>query len=122
MDSTSAAESYYRARDELVELDRIEKRRDAEVEELIEPSRPVRVRIAKSPINLTWIEFRIIHFLSRKPYKAYTRKQIIEAVVSENVELTEGSLDDHIRSLRDKLGILSDYIQSVPYIGYRFKP
>ena len=43
--------------------------------------------------------------------------------VNQDEELiTEESLADHVRSLRDKLGFFHDYVQKVPYIGYRFKP
>ena len=35
--------------------------------------------------------------------------------------MTEQALDEHIASLREKLGLFSDYVQSVPYVGYRFK-
>jgi DNA-binding winged helix-turn-helix (wHTH) protein len=30
-------------------------------------------------------------------------------------------LDQHITALRDQLGFFRDYVQTVPYMGYRFK-
>ena len=98
------------------------KRKDAEVEQLIEPSRPVRIRIGGAPIHVTMVEFRILQFLSRKPYKPFTPEQIVEWVNQPDSEVDEQTLADHIKTLRDKLGIFSDFVQSVPYIGYRFKP
>ena len=35
--------------------------------------------------------------------------------------VTEQTLDQHVQTLRQKLGLFSDYVQSVPYVGYRFK-
>jgi DNA-binding winged helix-turn-helix (wHTH) protein len=35
--------------------------------------------------------------------------------------VTEETVDEHIDALRDQLGVLHDYVQTVPYIGYRFK-
>jgi hypothetical protein len=30
-------------------------------------------------------------------------------------------VDQHVASLLDQLGAFHDYVQAVPYIGYRFK-
>jgi len=79
------------------------------------------VELSGQAIPLEPIEYLILTFLARKPYKAYTRRQIVEAIGSQAHPLTEESLDVHIASLRDKLGLFSDYVQSVPYVGYRFK-
>ena len=79
-------------------------------------------RLGRQPIELSPVEFRIIDFLSQTPYKAFTRKQIVEAVHDSKSAVTEETLDHYIQTLRDKLGIFSDFVQSVPYIGYRFKP
>ena len=72
-------------------------------------------------IPLDLVEFRILNFLSRKPYKAYTRRQIVQAISTPQHPVTEQTLDQHVDSLREKLGLFSDYVQSVPYVGYRFK-
>jgi len=79
-------------------------------------------RLGREPISLSWIEYRIVRFLSEKPYKAFTRGQIVQAIDSERHSVPEETLDEHIRTLRSKLGLFSDYVQSVPFIGYRFKP
>jgi DNA-binding response OmpR family regulator len=79
-------------------------------------------RLGRVPVELSLIEFRIVAFLSNTPYKAYTRRQIVAAISTEKQSVDEDGLDEHIRTLRDKLGIFSDFVQSVPHIGYRFKP
>ena len=79
-------------------------------------------RLGRQPISLSLVEYRIIQFLANKPYKAYRREQIVDAVSSERHPVTDNDLDEHIRTLRGKLGLFSDYIQTVPYIGFRFKP
>ena len=73
------------------------------------------------PIQLGNIEFRILLFLASRPYHAFKRRAIAEAVSSDWQAVTETDVDEHIASLRDQLGVLHDYVQSVPYIGYRFK-
>ncbi len=90
-------------------------------QESVHPRGTYLVELSGEPIPLETIEFRILMFLSAKPYRAFTRDQIAKAVRSEHHPVTAQSLDGFIRTLRDKLGIMSDYIQSVPYVGYRFK-
>jgi DNA-binding response OmpR family regulator len=80
-----------------------------------------RIKCGYEPISLSRIEFRILKFLSSKPYHAFTPRRIAEAVSTEELLVTEESLPGYIASLRRKLGFFSDYVQTVPYIGYRFK-
>lgn len=94
--------------------------------ESVEQTRPAgkrayRLKMGREPIWLRAIEFRILAFLSAHPYRAFTRRRIAEAVSTERFPLTEDAVDQHIASLRDQLGFFRDYIQSVPYIGYRFR-
>ena len=79
------------------------------------------VKLGKKPIVLSGIEWRILKFLSSKPYHAFTPRKIVEAVTTEAQPVTEDTLRGHIATLRDKLGFFADYVQTVPYIGYRFK-
>jgi DNA-binding response OmpR family regulator len=80
-----------------------------------------RVKLGRETIQLDIIAFRILRFLSANPYRAYTRRHIAEAVSSRRFPVAEEALDEHISVLRRQLGFFRDYVQSVPYIGYRFK-
>ena len=119
---SSYHESYRRKEDEITfELERqVEKQK--EIDEVIVEVPQFWYRLGREPIPLTLIEFRIIRFLANKPYRAFTPEDIAKGVTTEQNSVDRDSLESHIRSLRDKLGMFSDYIQSVPYIGYRFKP
>jgi len=79
------------------------------------------VAFGTQPIQLGQIEFRILLLLASRPYHAFKRRAIADAVSSDWETVTEADIDQHIASLRDQLGVLHDYVQSVPYIGYRFK-
>jgi DNA-binding response OmpR family regulator len=79
------------------------------------------VKRGREPIRLSDIEYRILKFLSSRPYHAFTPRDIVRAVTTENQPVTERTLRAHIQSLRAKLGFFADYVQTVPYIGYRFK-
>ena len=78
-------------------------------------------RRLKRPFKLNSIEWRILRFLSSTPYRAFTPRRIAEAVTTDSHPVTEETLRSHITSLREKLGLFADYVQTVPYVGYRFK-
>ena len=72
-------------------------------------------------IRLKPVEFRILTLLASQPYRAFSRRRIAVAVSTSDQPVTEATLGRYIRSLRDQLGYYADYVQKVPYIGYRFK-
>jgi DNA-binding response OmpR family regulator len=78
-------------------------------------------KMGRVPVTLSNVEFRILMFLAARPYHAFTRRHIAEAVTTARQPVAEETLDRYIASLRGKLGMFRDYVQSVPYIGYRFK-
>jgi DNA-binding response OmpR family regulator len=72
-------------------------------------------------LRLSLIEYRILRFLASRPNQALSLQRIARAVSTAKHYVSSESLTRHIHSLRGQLGFYSDYIQSVPYIGYRFK-
>jgi DNA-binding response OmpR family regulator len=80
-----------------------------------------RLALGKEVIQLGIVEFRILLFLASRPYHAFSRRSIADAVGSEQDPVREETVDRHVASLLDQLGVFHDYVQSVPYIGYRFK-
>jgi len=75
----------------------------------------------KKSIQLTLTEFRILHFLARRPGWVFTRYQIVDAVHGRDYPVTERSVDVQIVGLRKKLGDAGKYIETVRGVGYRFK-
>jgi two-component system alkaline phosphatase synthesis response regulator PhoP len=73
------------------------------------------------PVDLTYTEFKILHYLARKPGWVFTRYQIVEAVRGEEYAVTDRAVDVQIVSLRKKLGRFGKYLETVRGIGYRFK-
>ena len=70
---------------------------------------------------LTATEFRILHFLARRPGWVFSRDQIITGVRGHDYPVTERSVDVQIVGLRKKLGRAGDLIETVRGVGYRFK-
>ena len=87
---------------------------------LIHPGRH-EVLVNGKPLDLTFTEFRLLHFLARKPGWAFSRSQIVDAVKGEDYPVTERSVDVQVVGLRKKLGSLGTYIETVRGVGYRFK-
>ena len=84
--------------------------------------RSYRLALGQEIIQLGVVEFRILLFLASRPYYAFSLRSIADAVSSEHEPVREETVDRHIASLLDQLGIFHDYVQAVPHIGYRFKP
>ena len=83
--------------------------------------RSYRLALGNEIIQLGTVEFRILLFLANRPYHAFSRRSIAHAVSSQQEPVSEETVDRHIASLLDQLGVFHDYVQSVPYVGYRFK-
>jgi two-component system phosphate regulon response regulator PhoB len=79
------------------------------------------VRVGGRPVELTFTEFRILHFLAQHPGWVFTRYQIVDAVRGENYPVTERSVDVQIVGLRRKLGPAGKCIETVRGVGYRLK-
>jgi two-component system phosphate regulon response regulator PhoB len=73
------------------------------------------------PVDLTYTEFKVLHFLAGRPGWVFTRYQIVESVRGDNYPVTDRSVDVLIVGLRKKLGNYGNYIETVRGVGYRFK-
>ena len=74
-----------------------------------------------SPLKLTRSEFRLLESLIRQPGRAFSRAELIDAALGEDVMVLERTIDVHIRALRRKLGDFSELVETVRGVGYRFK-
>jgi two-component system, OmpR family, alkaline phosphatase synthesis response regulator PhoP len=86
----------------------------------IDPARH-EVTVSGKTVVLTASEFRILHFLSRRPGWVFSRDQIISAVKGDDYPVTDRSVDVQIAGLRKKLGRAGNLIETVRGVGYRFK-
>ena len=87
---------------------------------VIHPGR-YEVLVENKPVDLTFTEFGILHYLARRPGWVFTRNQIVDAVRGEDYFVTDRSVDVQIVGLRKKLGTASKYVETVRGVGYRFK-
>jgi len=78
-------------------------------------------RINGNPVELTYTEFQVLHYLAKRPGWVFTRYQIVEAVRGDDYPVTDRSVDVQIVGLRKKLGSFGKYIETVRGVGYRFR-
>lgn len=77
--------------------------------------------IRGKPVELTFSEFSVLHFLAGRPGRVMTREQIVDAVHGADYAVTDRAVDVQIVGLRKKLGPCADYVETVRGVGYRFK-
>jgi two-component system phosphate regulon response regulator PhoB len=78
------------------------------------------VLVESKKIDLTLTEFGILHYLASRPGFVRTRDQIIAAVHGKSTVLSSRTVDVHVTALRRKLDALSDCVETVRGVGYRF--
>ena len=71
-------------------------------------------------ISLTALEFRLLKHLIDRKGRVQTRDQLLEDVWGYSSDVTTRTVDTHIKRLREKLGSVSNHIQTIRGVGYRF--
>ena len=84
----------------------------------VDPSRH-EVRISGRPVTLTATEFRLLYHLVRNRGRVYTRAQLLDVVVGNDVIVVERNIDVHVSSLRRKLGEEGTRIETIRGVGYK---
>ena len=79
------------------------------------------VTMGENVVDLTPSEFRILHYLARRPGWVYSRDQIIDAIRGNGYVVTDRAIDVQVVGLRKKLGDYGKFIETVRGIGYRFR-
>ena len=78
------------------------------------------VRVSNQVVKLTATEFKILFYLASQQGRAFSREQLLNRVVGEGVVVVDRNIDVHIRSIRKKLTVCSQMIQTIRGVGYRF--
>jgi len=71
-------------------------------------------------VDLTATEFNLLRLLASRPGRVYTRQQIIDLLHEGFAAVTDRSVDVQVVSLRRKLGVTGQLVQTVRGVGYRF--
>ena len=80
-----------------------------------------RVTVEEMPVRLTSTEFKLLVELASKRGRVQTRDHLLDKVWGYTYEGYARTVDTHIRRLREKLGPIGEYIETIRGMGYRFR-
>jgi len=75
-------------------------------------------------VELTAVEFKLLHFLSLSPGRIFTRSQLMDRIYPDQRIVGDRTIDSHIKKLRKKLADVAgswEIIHSVYGVGYKFE-
>jgi DNA-binding response OmpR family regulator len=70
-------------------------------------------------LELTQAEFRILHLLATRIGWVFSREKILDHLWGDEKNVTDRSVDVHVKHLRDKLGPAGRMIANVRGVGYK---
>lgn len=73
------------------------------------------------PVSLTATEFSLLSVLARRPGKVFVRDSLMDGAYSENIAVSDRTIDSHIRRIRKKYNDAgcSNIIETVHGVGYK---
>ena len=78
------------------------------------------VHVDNVGINLTALEFKLLRQLVDTRGRVQSRDQLLSEVWGYSSEVTTRTVDTHIKRLREKLGPMGKYVQTIRGVGYKF--
>ncbi len=70
-------------------------------------------------LELTQAEFRLLHLLASRVGWVFSREKILDHLWGDEKNVTDRSVDVHVKHLRDKLGPAGGLIVNVRGVGYK---
>ena len=120
----------FSVRELILRVKAILKRSDTKTKEVVEVERQFgdlkidvdshEVHVDSQLIELTALEFRLLKELVDKRGRVQSRDQLLSEVWGYNAEVTTRTVDTHIKRLREKLGSMGRYVQTIRGVGYKF--
>lgn len=74
--------------------------------------------VEDKPVELTYKEYELLKYLTINQGIVLSRDNIMEKIWSSDYEGESRTLDVHIKTLRQKLGVAGGYIKTVRNVGY----
>jgi two-component system alkaline phosphatase synthesis response regulator PhoP len=94
-----------------------------EAGELRLDSRTQEVVVHGRRVELSTLEFKLLHFLASNPRRIFSRDRLLDEVWGRDRFVTPRTVDVHMRRLREKIELRADkpvHLQTVRGAGYRF--
>ena len=77
------------------------------------------VFLREEKLDLTQAEFRLLHLLASRTGWVFSREKILDHLWGDEKNVTDRSVDVHVKHLRDKLGSAGAMIRNVRGVGYK---
>jgi two-component system, OmpR family, response regulator len=76
---------------------------------------------AGTPLKLTAIEFGILRAFLTRPTSVFNREQLMRAAYQLNIQVSDRTIDSHIRNIRAKLAALAcdNVIETIHGVGFK---
>jgi two-component system phosphate regulon response regulator PhoB len=81
----------------------------------------VKLLIHGRPLDLTLIEFKLLHLLASNKGEVIDRDVILKDVWGYTEQVRTRTLDTHVKRLREKLGAEAEWLQTSRGYGYVFR-
>lgn len=78
------------------------------------------VFINDEQVSLTALEFKLLRQLVDRRGRVQSRDQLLSDVWGYSSDVTTRTVDTHIKRLREKLGGMGKYVQTIRGVGYKF--
>ena len=89
--------------------------------ELVIDSVKHEVALDGEPVKLTVTEFKLLRHLVQNRGRAYTRGDLLDAVLGQDAYVIDRNVDVHVATLRKKLGEYGKHILTIRGLGYKFR-
>jgi two-component system phosphate regulon response regulator PhoB len=80
-----------------------------------------RLTVNKEPVELTFVEFKLLHLLAQHQGHVVERDEILQDVWSYGDKVLTRTLDTHVGRVREKLGSAGNWVDTVRGLGYRLR-
>lgn len=77
------------------------------------------VTVGGIAVELTFKEYELLKLLMSRPGTVFSRQQILEKIWGVDFDMDTRTVDMHIKTLRQKLGVQGSIIQTVRNVGYK---
>jgi DNA-binding response OmpR family regulator len=81
----------------------------------------VKLQLHGKPLDLTLIEFKLLHLLASQKGEVIERDVILKDVWGYTEQVRTRTLDTHVKRIREKLGTSADWLQTSRGYGYVFR-
>jgi len=80
-------------------------------------------RLKGHDLDLTAVEFKLLHFLYQTPGRIYSRNQLMDRIYPDQRIVSDRTIDSHIKKLRKKIAAVApdeELIHSIYGVGYKY--